>query len=335
MDRTSLRGHLRAVASLPGATRGAMSLASGLLLVFVGGCHKDPEPTPLPPAQCAKVDRGSDVLVQEVTCSGQDTDEDGVDDSVDLCPALKETRDGVLDKDGCPDPDEDLDGVVDAEDGCPREKGDPPDGCPQLDTDGDGIPNHLDACPTRPEDKDGVQDADGCPEGERGAEMGAVGRTVWREGIVTYRRGSDVVKEESTVILAEVLDEIDGATDDVAHVMLVAVTHPREIKRRSTLDTVVDRRLAAVQDSIVELGVPASKIERKVEFLQTRARKVQGTLVVILSLTNEAAARRLREPDGGPQSEVVDAGAEPSAAPKPDDVPVDAGPVRRGGSDPF
>ena len=37
-------------------------------------------------------------------------------------------------------------------------------GCP--DKDGDGIPDHLDKCPEAPEDFDGNQDEDGCPENE-------------------------------------------------------------------------------------------------------------------------------------------------------------------------
>lgn len=35
---------------------------------------------------------------------------------------------------------------------------------PDLDTDGDGIPDKIDQCPTVPEDLDGYQDEDGCPE---------------------------------------------------------------------------------------------------------------------------------------------------------------------------
>jgi hypothetical protein len=32
------------------------------------------------------------------------------------------------------------------------------------DSDGDGIPNDRDKCPNDPEDRDGFQDADGCPD---------------------------------------------------------------------------------------------------------------------------------------------------------------------------
>jgi outer membrane protein OmpA-like peptidoglycan-associated protein len=35
---------------------------------------------------------------------------------------------------------------------------------PPLDSDGDGIPDAIDKCPTQPEDKDGFQDEDGCPD---------------------------------------------------------------------------------------------------------------------------------------------------------------------------
>lgn len=38
----------------------------------------------------------------------------------------------------------------------------PPDGPP--DRDGDGVPNRVDGCPRDPEDADGVDDSDGCPE---------------------------------------------------------------------------------------------------------------------------------------------------------------------------
>jgi outer membrane protein OmpA-like peptidoglycan-associated protein len=39
------------------------------------------------------------------------------------------------------------------------------DGCPApADRDGDGIPDQYDKCPDVPEDKDGIDDQDGCPE---------------------------------------------------------------------------------------------------------------------------------------------------------------------------
>jgi len=65
--------------------------------------------------------------------------------------------------------DRDGDGIPDAVDACPDEPEDKDgfqdeDGCPDPDNDGDGIPDVSDQCPNEPEDKDGFQDEDGCPD---------------------------------------------------------------------------------------------------------------------------------------------------------------------------
>jgi len=65
--------------------------------------------------------------------------------------------------------DRDHDGVPDVSDRCPDEPEDrdgfqDDDGCPDPDNDGDGIPDGLDKCPNEPEDFDGFQDDDGCPD---------------------------------------------------------------------------------------------------------------------------------------------------------------------------
>jgi outer membrane protein OmpA-like peptidoglycan-associated protein len=65
--------------------------------------------------------------------------------------------------------DRDHDGILDNVDRCPDTPEDKDgfqdsDGCPDLDNDADGIPDVSDKCPNEPEDKDGFQDEDGCPE---------------------------------------------------------------------------------------------------------------------------------------------------------------------------
>jgi OmpA-OmpF porin, OOP family len=65
--------------------------------------------------------------------------------------------------------DKDGDGILDNVDKCPTEPEDKDgfedeDGCPDLDNDKDGIPDAKDKCPLEPEDKDGFQDEDGCPD---------------------------------------------------------------------------------------------------------------------------------------------------------------------------
>ena len=65
--------------------------------------------------------------------------------------------------------DQDGDGIPDDVDRCPRVPEDrdgyqDEDGCPDDDNDADGIADKIDKCPNEPEDRDGFEDADGCPD---------------------------------------------------------------------------------------------------------------------------------------------------------------------------
>jgi hypothetical protein len=65
--------------------------------------------------------------------------------------------------------DADGDGIPDDRDQCPEQPEDfdgfqDEDGCPDPDNDGDGILDVQDICPLDAEDFDGFQDDDGCPD---------------------------------------------------------------------------------------------------------------------------------------------------------------------------
>ncbi|HVV16543.1 MAG TPA: OmpA family protein [Polyangia bacterium] len=65
--------------------------------------------------------------------------------------------------------DADGDGIADNVDKCPNDPEDKDgfqdaDGCPDPDNDADGIPDKADKCPNEAEDKDNFEDADGCPD---------------------------------------------------------------------------------------------------------------------------------------------------------------------------
>ncbi len=67
--------------------------------------------------------------------------------------------------------DADQDGIKDNVDECPNDPEDfdgfqDDDGCPDEDNDGDGIPDTKDKCPNSPEDFDGFEDEDGCPDSD-------------------------------------------------------------------------------------------------------------------------------------------------------------------------
>ncbi len=65
--------------------------------------------------------------------------------------------------------DRDGDGIPDDVDACPSVPEDfdgfeDDDGCPEGDNDGDGIPDAQYRCPNEPETFNGIQDDDGCPD---------------------------------------------------------------------------------------------------------------------------------------------------------------------------
>ncbi len=111
-----------------------------------------------------------------------DSDGDGLEDDVDLCPQMAgplslkgcpdKDEDGIPDyRDDCPSvagigifkgcPDTDGDGISDNDDECPNKPGPKEtNGCPSADSDMDGVPDHLDKCPNLK----GDVTADGCPK---------------------------------------------------------------------------------------------------------------------------------------------------------------------------
>ncbi len=93
--------------------------------------------------------------------SAPDRDGDGVPDDKDACPDMRGKW-----PTGCPDSlDSDGDGIPDNRDLCPAEFGTVAfKGCADPDPDHDGILGAADHCPLEPEDKDGYQDEDGCPD---------------------------------------------------------------------------------------------------------------------------------------------------------------------------
>lgn len=105
------------------------------------------------------------VPMTATTSTSADRDHDGIVDARDGCPGVAEDVDQFEDEDGCVDRDNDKDGVVDAfewKDGhwtnCDyrRESG------------------HLIDCRDLPEDRDGSEDGDGCPDMACPAGIGSV-----------------------------------------------------------------------------------------------------------------------------------------------------------------
>lgn len=122
--------------------------------------------------------------------------------------------------------DMDGDGIIDSKDSCPNEPEDvdgyqDSDGCPDLDNDGDGINDADDQCPNEPEDLDGFEDEDGCPDPDNdGDSIADVHDLCPMEAGVMENQGCPIVDKDGDGILdaddkcPEELEDKDGFEDE-------------------------------------------------------------------------------------------------------------------------
>ncbi len=128
---------------------------------------------------CVDVPQGDHPDASRRGCPVTDRDGDGVYDSDDVCVDVAQGDHPDSARRGCPQGDRDADGVLDGDDVCVDVAAGPHPsavrrGCPAPDNDHDNIidqPEGPDRCPDQPETFNGVQDDDGCPDGEVLAEM--------------------------------------------------------------------------------------------------------------------------------------------------------------------
>ena len=124
------------------------------------------------------------------------------------------------------DKDTDGDGIPDSIDKCPTEPEDKDgfqdeDGCPDPDNDGDGIPDVKDKCPNEPETFNGYQDEDGCPDEIPAAVKkftGVIQGINFKTKSAEITRDSHKVLDKAVQVLSDYPDvrlEIGGHTDNV------------------------------------------------------------------------------------------------------------------------
>jgi len=180
-----------------------------------------------------------------------DSDGDTITDFYDKCP-----KEYGEDEDGCPlNRDTDKDGIPDRRDACPNEWGDGADGCPVPDADGDGILDINDDCVDEPENFNGIEDEDGCPD-ELPEEVTKF------EGVVKgiyFDTGKSTIRKKSRPKLNEVVDmlakfprlrvEISGHTDDRG-------SHDDNVK-------LSEERAEAVKQYMVEKGIEEGRISTR------------------------------------------------------------------------
>ena len=153
--------------------------------------------------------------------------------------------------------DKDDDRIANADDLCP---GDPEDkdgfedddGCPDPDNDKDRIADRTDKCPNEPETYNGLDDEDGCPD--RGRVV-VTDTAIEILDNIYFTAGSDSVQRESRPIVDAVAATlIANPSIKLTEVQGHADAGERDPQRLS------DRRAAAVQAALMGKGVPASRL---------------------------------------------------------------------------
>lgn len=199
-----------------------------------------------------------------------DYDLDGVGDAEDECPEVA----GSAEHAGCPDTDGD--GLYDNEDKCPEQAATTPDGCPVRDRDGDGFPDEADDCPDEPylanrgcplpdRDEDGTADRDDrCPD--TAGPSSNQGCPIITEEVketlefaaqaVEFQTGSAKLKEESYVILAEIV----AIMKQYPNYNLLISGHTDNTGSETNNQRLSERRAQTCMDFLVATGVARSRV---------------------------------------------------------------------------
>ena len=153
--------------------------------------------------------------------------------------------------------DTDHDGIPDAAVKCPDQAEDKDgfedaDGCPDLDNDSDGIPDAKDKCPNDPETKNGFQDDDGCPDQLPVALVAAFEAATAVRFEPNHARLTDAAKAS----LVKAVTQLHA--NPTLHVFVIG--HPDAKGDPAKTGPLAQKRAETVKWYLVDQGVPADQI---------------------------------------------------------------------------
>lgn len=195
----------------------------------------------------------------------------------------------IKDKKGCC-PDRDGDRVCDAADRCPDDPEDydgdeDDDGCPEFDRDGDGIRDADDRCPDQAEDRDGYKDDDGCPEADNDAD-----------GIPDKRdRCPNVVEDKDGYADADGCPEFDNDRDGINDATDKCPLKPEVYNGKDDLDGCPDKLPPKPKPKVYKnIVVKKDKIEfkKQIKFKTGSARIISKISEEILDEASDALQGR-------------------------------------------
>ena len=170
-----------------------------------------------------------------------------------------------------PLPDRDGDGIPDDQDACPDRPEDidgfeDSDGCPDIDNDLDRVLDIADKCPNVPETYNGYEDDDGCPDTVP-ADVDALRGTI--EGLI-YAEGETIVRDAAQPSIRKIAKTMRAHPS--IRVVLVGHTDDREAKQLATGDAgqaadldalsadLSRARAEAVKNALIAGGIPAQRV---------------------------------------------------------------------------
>lgn len=239
----------------------------------------------------------------KVVARVMDSDNDGVDDSQDQCPAT--ARGARVDSSGC-ELDSDNDGVVDSMDKCPATaRGAQVDsnGC-ELDSDKDGVVDSKDRCPgtasgsevdangcavTRDSDADGIADnVDACPGTPPGTAVDTSGCEL-KEDIrlndVNFKSGTAELDAASR----DILDNIASVLKKNQHLSFEVAGHTDNTGNYNYNVQLSQQRAESVRQYLINQGVAANRLtargygpDRPIASNETREGRSQNRRVVLV-----------------------------------------------------
>ena len=170
----------------------------------------------------------------------------------------------LFDRAASADPDPDGDGIPAPLDRCPAKPEDndgfqDADGCPDHDNDQDGVPDATDRCPLKAEVINGVDDDDGCPDQGK-AKVVLTAAKVEISERVYFKTGSDALKQRSHELLRQVAAVLK-ANYQVRRVRVEGHTDNRGDKEMNV--DLSERRARSVMRFLIEQGVAAHRLEGK------------------------------------------------------------------------
>jgi OOP family OmpA-OmpF porin len=172
-------------------------------------------------------------------------------------PRLEQDIDVDVDAGGTP-LDSDEDGIFGRGDKCPLRPEDQDgfqddDGCPEPDNDKDGVADTDDQCPVEAERRNGFNDSDGCPDDVPevfGDFDGIVAGVVFRPGTAGFDPRS-----------YDVLDRLAAALLEYPNVKLKIVSHTFAGPDAAADATLTAQRADAVKQYLVDKGVNEARLE--------------------------------------------------------------------------